>query len=129
MYNKYVKNIVDQLYNGGVDYASSKVMEKANALLHFDQDRWTIWDPEAGRFGFQVFVPMDLLSKIPKLPELPDIDVGEYMDQVQDFVSDYIPDEMPCLSDIYYKYRPSSDYKNWVPPFKSELCYHTNYVA
>lgn len=123
MYETHLKETLEGLYAGGMQYVKSKLYNKANDKLHLDQDRWTVWDPQRGEYAFQFFVPewpMKMLSKIPDFPDMPDIDISQYVLKARNYVMSWIPEGDWYVSDLYYRYKPSADIFNWIPPFKGK---------
>jgi len=46
-------------------------------------------------------------------------DPRPFVKQWKDWLVAQLPDENWSLLDTIYKYKPSSDVNNWIPPFKS----------
>ena len=43
-----------------------------------------------------------------------------YINRVKKMIDDFSPNTEWSVWDTFYKYKPSMDIKNWIPPFKSE---------
>ena len=120
-YETYLKDVVDSIYDGGLQYIKDTLWEKVNNKLHLDEDKWTVWDPQRGEYAFQFYVPvwpMEMLRDMPELPEI-NIDIGSALMRLKYCVTSWLPEDDWYMSDLFYKYKPSTDYKNWIPPFKS----------
>jgi len=92
----------------------AKIQQAASEHLKLDKNRWTIWNPQRGEYGFEVYMPIDL----PDLALLQRLEVPKRVAMVRKMLARYMPDEDWTLLDTIYRYKPSSDVRDWVPPFK-----------
>lgn len=116
-----LKHIIYELHNINLDTYRADVVERIRAYLQLERTRWTVWNPESGEIGFDLYWPFhwDDLKHLPRLQEYFDnIDVSSYVNYARQQIVQYLPHAEFSLYDLYYRYRPSSDVFNWVPPFK-----------
>lgn len=64
-----------------------------------------------------MYIPVEIRD----LQSLPRPNVQRYITRARNWVNHYLPDDDYQLYDTVYKYKPSPDPYNWVPPFKSKL--------
>ena len=94
----------------------NQAVNRANDYLQMDKTRWTTYEPQTGNYGFELYVPMDLKE----IKKLPSIDVNYYWKKAQKVWDDLTIDEDWSVWDTIYKYKPSLNVRDWVPPFKSK---------
>jgi len=97
-----------------VRFVKKNALYLAVEYLKIDQDKLISYEPRKAELEFQVYLPMEW----PHLQTLPSLDLSKTYKQIRDDVSQYLPTDY-SLWDTYYKYKPSSDMSNWVPPFKA----------
>ena len=64
-----------------------------------------------------MYVPVEIRD----LQSLPRPNVQRYITRVRNWINNYLPDDDFQIYDILYKYKPSPDPYNWVPPFKGKF--------
>ncbi len=64
-----------------------------------------------------MYVPVEIRD----LQSLPRPNIHRHIARVRNLIKNYMPDDDYQFYDTLYKYKPSSDYYNWVPPFKSRF--------
>jgi len=93
----------------------AQAQQSVYELMQWNRNRWTIWDPRKGEFAFEVYMPVDL----PDLSLIQRLDMTGYIGNVYDVIARYLPDDDWTLLDTIYAYKPKSDVRDWVPPFKA----------
>ena len=76
-------------------------------------DIWLYFSPFQG----EMYIPVEIRD----LQSLPRPNVQRYITRARNWVNHYLPDDDYQLYDTVYKYKPSPDPYNWVPPFKGKL--------
>lgn len=95
----------------------NQVLDVIDNYIQLDRTRWITRDPKNGQWEFDFWVPM----RLPNLQSLPDLpNFQQYINRVKDMAGDIIPESDWTFWDTWYTYKPSSDYANIIPPFKSE---------
>ena len=79
-------------------------------MLHLDETRINTWSPNRGEIAAQVYVPLLMRD----LYSIPTINIRGFMERMKS----HIPDTDWVFWDTLYAYMPSSDIRNWIPPFK-----------
>ena len=67
-------------------------------------------------FQAEMYIPVEIRD----LQSLPRPNVQRYISRARNWVKTYLPEDGYQLYDTLYKYKPSPDPYNWVPPFKSK---------
>jgi hypothetical protein len=93
----------------------TKIVEFANEYLQLEKTKWTVWDPRRGEYAFQIYVPFDM----PDADMLKRIDPRPIISQTKNWIQRQLPDADTSMIDIMYAYKPPSDVRDWIPPFKS----------
>ena len=91
------------------------IQQSASEFLKLNKNKWTMWDPRKGEYAFEMYVPMDM----PDLTLLQQLDISDYLTSLRDALVRYMPDDDWTLLDTIYAYKPKSDVRDWVPPFKA----------
>ena len=65
----------------------------------------------------QVYIPVN----VPQLKSLPNYHIAEMWRSVKQTMKKYTPTEEYSIWDTFYKYKPSSDMNDWIPPFKGVI--------
>lgn len=89
--------------------------QSLNEFIQWNRSRWTKFDPQRGEYEFELYMPVD----VPDLTWLKQLDMSEYFSNMKKFVGRYMPDEDASLMDTIYAYKPRSDARDWIPPFKT----------
>eukprot|EP00920_Eleutheroschizon_duboscqi_P012335 GHVT01029474.1.p1 GENE.GHVT01029474.1~~GHVT01029474.1.p1 ORF type:complete len:2008 (+),score=229.68 GHVT01029474.1:1639-7662(+) len=112
-----VMAIVRDLYKNGLVTLKNQAWEIADDYLKFDKTRFTVWLPEQGEMQAEAYLPIEL-SDLKSWPQI-NLNLMQYWNQVRDIFKAYMPDKDWVIWDSFYKYKPSMDYKDWIPPFTS----------
>jgi len=96
----------------------SQLIGKVREYLQLERDAWTVWNPQEGEIGFDLYWPFHW-DDIKHLPRIKKIDTQKYIDMAKDLIEEYRPHPEWSVYDFYYKYKPSMDVFNWIPPFKT----------
>jgi hypothetical protein len=106
--------MVEELRGMTWDKVKSKVRETLNTYLKLDKARY-VWDTQRGEYSFQLYLPFDL----PDMSLIARFNPAPYIAQFKDWVIRQLPTDDVTLIDMIYMYKPPSDVRDWVPPFKS----------
>jgi len=116
---QHITNILDLVMSEMVNFAKAEFDEFARSYRVVARSGLTVYDPSNGEIQAELHLPVDL----PKLHQLPYLHFNEFQNEVKRLYNKYVP-EMPksdySFWDTYYKYKPSSEIKEWVPPFKGQ---------
>jgi len=107
--------LFDSVLTDSVTFLKKNSLYLVKDYLHLDSDRLITFNPREGQIEFQLYVPVDL----PELQKISFMDVNGWVDDLKDKAMSYVPDFDYSIWDTYYKYKPSSDVSNWLPPFKA----------
>lgn len=123
-----VKELIREISEISLATYRSQLIGKVREYLQLERDAWTVWNPQEGEIGFDLYWPFHW-DDIEHLPRLKQIDFQKYIDVAKEFIEMYRPHPEFSFYDIYYKYKPSTDVFNWIPPFRSKyLVYSSNKV-
>jgi hypothetical protein len=116
---KTIKSYLIKLYNELQTYIKEDIA--ALKFLHWDKNRIIAFDPENGKIEFEIYLPTpaDTLESIPKFK------LHQYIKKIDTAIKKIDGLELPQMFDFniwdfYYKYKPSWNPKDWVPPFNSK---------
>lgn len=119
-----VKEMLRELHHISLATYRSQLIQKIRDYLQLERTSWSVYNPEGGEIGFDLYWPFHW-DDLKHLNRLRDINVQKYIDMTKEMIKEYTPefsyDNDWSIYDIYYKYKPSTDYFNWIPPFKSKL--------
>lgn len=93
----------------------AKVRQAVENYLQLSRTRWTAWDPRRGEYAFEIYIPVNL----PDLSTLKRLDPRPVVAQLKNWIRNQLPPEDLTLLDAVNLYKPPSDIRDWVPPFKS----------
>ena len=113
-------NLVTDAYAHGWEVLKAQAVDLVDNYLQLDRTRWTTWDPQSGQYEFDVWMPLKMPS-LQRLPEMPN--VRQYFARVRGMVRHIMPENDWIFWDTWYRYKPSSDYMNIIPPFKSKYLF------
>jgi hypothetical protein len=94
---------------------SAKAQQSVAEFLKLDKNRWTVWDPQRGKFEFEVYMPVDL----PDLSLLQKLDVTGYLTSLSNFLARFLPEEDWSLVDAVYSYKLKPLTEGRIPPFNT----------
>lgn len=83
--------------------------------IQWNKNRWTKFDPQRGEYEFEVYMPID----VPDMSWLKQLDMSEYLANTRRTIARYLPEEDWSLMDTIYAYKPRSNPRDWIPPFKA----------
>ncbi len=114
-----VKDFVTDVRNNGMKAIKANVQAWYNKLQ--ESGKLPTWRGENGEYQFDLYLPLPLddLQTTPKVT----VDLGKYYTQMKNLYDQYAPSTWN-LRDLYYKYKPSRDPREWVPPFRGEFSIH-----
>lgn len=117
---KTIKSYLIALYNDFGTYIKEDIAKLK--FLHWDKNRIIAFDPENGNIEFELYLPTpaDTLDSLPKSFNL------RLIKSIDKFVRKIDSLELPkvfdfSIWDLYYKYKPSMNPADWVPPFDGKL--------
>jgi len=113
---KAMENATETLQENGLDKAHERVWQWIQDSFKFNRNRVITWDVEAGEFEVEMYVP-SLTSQVSSSYLMK---LRQYLEQANDLFSSSMPISQAdwSLYDTFYKYKPSKDMANWIPPFK-----------
>ncbi|XP_069127420.1 uncharacterized protein [Argopecten irradians] len=85
-------------------------------FLNWHKNRFIVFDPENGNIEFEVYLP----SPTAALDRIPRFSIRKYVTRFNRAWEKYTV-QLRDLSfwDVYYKYMPSCNPRDWIPPFKA----------
>ena len=110
---KIIKVWLKNLSKANWNNLKKRAVNSFNEYFQTDKNRFTTYDPRNGKFEFELYVPYDLKD----LPKLPMLNAKYYIERVKDVIADLTPSEDWNVWDTLYKYKPSMNPRDWVPPF------------
>jgi hypothetical protein len=106
------RSLLSDFYTKVWQMVKTQTMDLIDNYIQVDRTRWTTWDPQNGRWEFDVWVPI----RLPNLQRLPDMpSMQAYMNRLKDMAGDIMPESDWTFWDTWYTYKPSTDYANIVP--------------
>ncbi|ELU04621.1 hypothetical protein CAPTEDRAFT_222921 [Capitella teleta] len=118
-FDQRIKEVLRELHHISLSTYRSQMIQKIRQYLQLEKTHWSTWNPEGGELGFDVYWPFHW-DDIHHLYRLRDIDIQKYINMAKEMINEYMPVTPEFnLVDLYYRYRPSTDYFNWIPPFKT----------
>lgn len=115
------RNLLSDVYTKVWTMMKNQALDVIDNYIQLDRTRWITRDPKNGQWEFDLWVPM----RLPNLQSMPDLpNFQQYINRVKDMAGDIMPDSDWTFWDTWYTYKPSTDYANIVPPFKSKLLYY-----
>jgi len=109
------RDMFDSVSTDGVTFLRKNALYLVKDYLRLDSDRLITFNPSEGQIEFQLYVPVDL----PELQKVNFMDLNGWVDDLKEKAMSYVPDFDYSIWDTYYKYKPSTDVSNWLPPFKA----------
>ncbi len=128
---KSTVSLLKNLLEGSVKFVKKNALYIVDDYLRLRKDRVIVYDPARGEIEFEIFFPVDLPTLQTVNFNLDLTTLKESLKKAQAEIEAMIPeiDWDYSIWDTYYKYKPSMDVANWVPPFKSKLSHQlANYV-
>lgn len=121
-YNKFdvetrTKAFVREAVVSAINFVKRNAYYLVDDYLHLEEDRILEWAPSTGHIEVQVYIPLET----PSLQSVPEVDFASAYRRVKAQVVSLTPDMEFSIWDTYYKYKPSSDVSNWLPPFKGTI--------
>ena len=103
-----------ELYQDTMTSMKDKSKGFMDYYLQLEKNKVIKFKPAQGEIEFQVYVPARIqgLDKLPKFP------IEKYISKLMALTKRVTPVRQWAVWDTYYKYKPTTDYKNWIPPFK-----------
>jgi hypothetical protein len=118
-FDQRIKEVLRELHHISLATYRSQMIQKIRDYLQLEKTHWSTWNPEAGEIGFDLYWPFHW-NDLQHLNRLRDFSIQKYIDAAKIALEEYLPEMTNfCMMDFYYKYKPSTDYFNWIPPFKS----------
>ena len=120
-YTKYdvearTKAFVRDVVMGSVNFVQKNLFYLVDQYLHLDQDKIIEWNPAGGRLEVQAYLPLEA----PSVQSVSFVNLASTYRNVRATAMSLVPDFDYSPMDTYYKYKPTSDVSNWLPPFKGE---------
>lgn len=110
-----IQEIATDLYESSREFITEDIGKLK--LLNWHKNRIIVFDPENGNIEFEVY----LLSPSSALDRIPKFSFKKYVNRFKKVWERYVT-QLRDLSfwDIYYKYVPSCNPRDWIPPFQGE---------
>ncbi|XP_014673849.1 PREDICTED: uncharacterized protein LOC106814086 [Priapulus caudatus] len=107
----------------GIEQGQKVIEDTVRDLVHQyirpDISHVTVYEPEQGEIQYEQYLPFEMKT----LDEIPEVDVESlpYYSQIKAQYEKYEPYIANySMLDTYYKYKPTLDINNWIPPFKAQ---------
>ncbi|XP_023930015.1 uncharacterized protein LOC106176762 [Lingula anatina] len=110
-----VKHHLQSIYDSGRMMAEKRWQSFLHDYLQINRTRIIRYDPKEFILEFEVFNPIPLKD----LMSMPELNLDVYRERLDAMVKKYTPKDDMNMWDLYYTYKPSSDIRDWVPPFKA----------
>lgn len=115
-----IKGYLIELYNEFQTYIKEDIANLK--FLHWDKNRIIAFDPENGNVEFEIYLP----TPADTLESLPKFNFHKYVGRFDRVVKKIDKLDLPKMFDFsfwdfYYKYKPSMNSRDWVPPFDSKI--------
>ena len=117
--DKRIHEMIKEISDISLATYRSQLIQKIRDYLQLERTAWTVWNPEEGEIGFNLYWPFHW-DDIQHLPRLREIDLTKYVDMANELIEQYMPHPEWNFYDFYYTYKPSADVFNWIPPYKCE---------
>ncbi|XP_052061384.1 apolipophorins-like [Mytilus californianus] len=111
-----IKGYLIELYNEFQTYIKEDIANLK--FLHWDKNRIIAFDPENGNVEFEIYLP----TPADTLESLPRFNFHKYVGRFDRAIKKIDNLDLPKMFDFsfwdfYYKYKPSWNPRDWVPPF------------
>ncbi|XP_074643894.1 uncharacterized protein LOC141900764 [Tubulanus polymorphus] len=105
-------------FENGKDLLKDQVHEITKQYIQLDRSGFTVYSPEKGEIQGEVYLPLRMELN---WDQLKNFNTDVLKEEAKRVYSQYLPkmDGDYSLWDTYYKYKPSSDISNWIPPYKA----------
>ncbi|XP_021356772.1 uncharacterized protein LOC110452518 [Mizuhopecten yessoensis] len=109
-----IREIADDFYDSSREFITEDIGKLK--FLNWHKNRFIVFDPENGHIEFEVYLP----SPTAALDRIPRFNVKKYVVRFNRAWEKYVV-QLRDLSfwDVYYKYMPSYNPRDWIPPFKA----------
>ena len=118
-FDERIKELISEINHISLATYRSQLIQKVRDYLQLEKTAWTVWNPEGGEIGFDMYWPFHW-DDLKHLSRLREINLNKYVTMASELVDAYMPNPEWNMYDYYYTYKPSNDVFNWIPPFKSE---------
>ncbi|XP_064626174.1 apolipophorins-like [Lineus longissimus] len=96
-------------------YAKVQFKKMIDNYMRLENTGFTVFDPRNGEIQFELWLPLELNT----LREFPDISLETLKVEWTKLKNKYWPESDYSFWDTYYKFKPNTDYFDWIPPFKA----------
>ncbi|XP_033737047.1 LOW QUALITY PROTEIN: uncharacterized protein LOC117325169 [Pecten maximus] len=109
-----IREIATDIYESSREFITEDIGKLK--LLNWHRNRFVVFDPENGNIEFEVYLP----SPTAALDRIPKFSIKKYVARFNRAWEKYAV-QLRDLSfwDVYYKYMPSCNPRDWIPPFKA----------
>ncbi|KAJ8305570.1 hypothetical protein KUTeg_016115 [Tegillarca granosa] len=115
---EFARGIVSDIYESTKQFIAEDIAQLR--LLHWDKARMIVFDPVNGDIEFELYLPtaVEALDRVPRFNYMKYLRKLQRLIKIKDFVDKYLNHDF-CLWDLYYKYKPTLNPRQWIPPFDS----------
>lgn len=119
MVNKYFElkkitdDIVADIRQNGLETIRTNVVAWLKDYMKPERDSFTFGNGEV-KLSLYVPLPLDDLNTVPTV----DINFSKYLKQARDVYKNYMPKYDWTFWDYYYTYKPSTNFRDMMPPFR-----------
>jgi len=96
-------------------YAKAQIKAILESYMRLENTGFTVFDPRNGEIQFELWLPLELNT----LKEFPDISIETLKKEWSKLKEKYWPESDYSFWDTYYKFKPTKNYADWIPPFKA----------
>ena len=113
---KTLTKVAKVLYEQSRGYAKEYLRRVVQKYMRMENTGFTVFDPKNGEIRAAIFLPLE----VKQLNKMPAVDMRSLQTALMKLKEKYIPASDYSIWDTYYKYKPSSNVLDWIPPFKGE---------
>jgi len=128
--SKRLKTWAKNTYSNAVELLKDQVHEVTKQYIRLDRSGFTVYTPEDGEVQGELYLPLAMNLK---WEQLKNFNMDVVKDEANKLYSQYMPkfDNDYSVWDTYYKYKPSTDMSNWIPPYKAHasILGHEHYTT
>lgn len=115
---EYAREIISDIYESTKQFIIEDIAQLR--LLHWDKSRMIVFDPVQGEIEFELYLPtaVEALDRVPRLDYMKYFKKLQRLTRIKNILEKYLHHDF-CLWDLYYKYKPTLNPRQWIPPFDS----------
>lgn len=113
---EYAREIISDIYESTKQFIIEDIAQLR--LLHWDKSRMIVFDPVQGEIEFELYLPtaVEALDRVPRFDYMKYFKKLQRLTRIKNTLEKYLHHDF-CLWDLYYKYKPTLNPRQWIPPF------------